>query len=243
MNKRVLILGDGLLGKEIHNQTNWPIISRSKHNFDLRLSKNWDAHLLNNFEGIMFSSKYDIIVNCMAHTDTYSSKKKLHWETNVQGVKNLIDFCNKWSIKLVHISTDYAYAGNKLKTPTENDVPIHAENWYSYTKVLGDAIIELLSNSYLICRATHKPSPFPFKKAFTDRRGNFDYTPKIASLLIKLISNHAEGIFNVGTESKTIFELAKQTNNTVIPTTLPPELPKDTSMDLSKLNKFLNTIK
>lgn len=237
-----VILGNGLLGKEISSQTKWPIISRSQHNFDLRYPKNWTPQLIAQEHGVIFYSKYDTIINCMAHTDTYSKEKNLHWETNVQGVKNLINFCNKWNIKLVHISTDYAYAGNTTDNPTENDIPIPAENWYSYTKVLGDGIIELLSNNYLICRATHKPYPFPFKKAFVDRKGNFDYTPKIASLMIKLITNGAQGLYNVGTESKTILELAQQSDPNITPIHLPPGYPKDTSMSLDKLNQFLNQL-
>ena len=38
-----------------------------------------------------------------------------------------------------------------LKDPeaSENDIPIHGNNWYSYTKLLADAYIELKSKNYL----------------------------------------------------------------------------------------------
>ncbi len=37
---------------------------------------------------------------------------------NSFGVKNLVDFCEKKKIKLVHISTDYVY-NSKSKNPTD----------------------------------------------------------------------------------------------------------------------------
>jgi len=33
--KKIIILGDGLLGSEINKQTNWEILSRKKTNFDI----------------------------------------------------------------------------------------------------------------------------------------------------------------------------------------------------------------
>ena len=59
---KVLVLGDGLLGSEIVKQTNWDYISRKKDGFDI--TKN-DF----NFDG------YDVIINCIAFTNTYSNDK------------------------------------------------------------------------------------------------------------------------------------------------------------------------
>ena len=69
---------------------------------------------------------------------------------------------------------------------TENDIPIHSDNWYSYTKLLADAYIELRSKNYLICRETHKPKPFPYESAWVDQIGNFDYIDKISGRKIIL---------------------------------------------------------
>ena len=218
------ILGNGLLGSEIHKQTGWDIISRKENGFDFRD--------LSSYENLL--KDYDVIVNCIANTNTYSPNKEEHWDINYKGVADLVDFCNKWSIKLVHISTDYVYT-NSIKEASENDVPIHGDNWYSYTKLLGDAYIELKSNNYLICRGTHKPKPFPYEKAWTDQVGNFDYVDTISKLIIKLIESNSTGIFNVGTHVKSIFELASQTT-TVKVAFRPSEVPGNTTMNLNKLN-------
>jgi nucleoside-diphosphate-sugar epimerase len=233
---KVVVLGDGLLGTEIVKQTKWDFISRKKDNFDITDQSTF-LLLIENYDGTIFTPKYDTIVNCIASTDTYSSNKELNWNVNYKGVADLVDFCNKWNIKLVHISTDYVYT-NSISNASENDVPIHGNNWYSYTKLLADAYIELKSKNYLICRETHKPNPFPYKKAWINQIGNFDYIDKISSIVIQLIKLNSQGIFNVGTELKSIYTLANRTTS-VIPAFKPDNVPSDTSMNLDKLYNTL----
>jgi dTDP-4-dehydrorhamnose reductase len=233
----IVILGDGLLGSELVKQTGWDCISRKKDGFDITKPEIFTKYLIENHNGVVFTSKYDYIVNCIAYTDTYSSNKELNWDINYKGVADLVDFCNKWNIKLIHISTDYVYI-NSIPEASENDIPIHGNNWYSYTKLLADAYIELKSNNYLICRGTHKPNPFPYDKAWVDQVGNFDYVDVIAKLIIKLVKNKASGIYNVGTNLKSIFNLAEQTNIKVLPSLKSNNIPANTSMSINKINNF-----
>jgi dTDP-4-dehydrorhamnose reductase len=218
---KVLVLGDGLLGKEIVEQTNWEYYSRRKNNLDI-----------NEIDTIL-PKDLDVIVNCIANTDTYSNDRDGHWNVNFKFVYNLINFCNQNNIKLVHISTDYIYT-NSIENATEEDVPVHCNNWYGYTKLLGDGIVQLLSKSYLLCRCTHKPKPFPYEKAWDDQIGNFDYVDKISELIINLINENKVGVYNVGTDTKSMYELASQTK-LVSPTKSPNYVPKNTTMNLSKL--------
>lgn len=236
---KFLILGDGILAKEIIKQTGWEYVSRKKHNFDITKSDMYNNFFIENFEGMNFTRKYDCIINCIAHTDTYSLNKNLHWEVNYKSLYKLIIFCNIWDIKLVHISTDYIFANCIKEEPTEDDVPVHSENWYSYTKLLGDSLVQLLSKNYLLCRCTHKEYPFPFKKVFADRVGNFDYTPKIAELIIDLVKLNAEGVYNVGTNKKTMKELVEKENPNIEFINTPEGFPKKTSMSIDKLKNFL----
>lgn len=224
----ILILGDGLLGKELSNQTGWDTLSRKKDRFDITDPTTFPKKLIT----------YDVIINCIANTDTYSKDRQKHWDVNYKGVADLVDFCNQWEIKLVHISTDYVYA-NSSGEPTEQDIPVHQETYYAYTKLLADGYIELKSNNYLIIRTTHKPNPFPYNKAWINQIGNFDYVTVIASLIKKLILTKTTGIINVGTQMKSMFELAKQTHKNVKPTPISsPLIPKNTLMNLNKLTKL-----
>jgi dTDP-4-dehydrorhamnose reductase len=232
---RIVILGNGLLGSEIHKQTGWDIVSRKENSFDITQPDTFFSYFIDIFDGVAVSRKYDVIVNCIANTNTYSINKEEHWNVNYKGVADLVDFCNQWNIKLVHISTDYVYT-NSINEVSENDIPIHGNNWYSYTKLLGDAHIELKSNDYLICRGTHKPKPFPYEKAWIDQTGNFDYVDVISKLIIQLIESNSTGIYNVGTHIKSIFELASQTSKVKIAFRT-SEVPGNTTMNINKLKK------
>lgn len=223
---KILVLGDGLLGSEIINQTGWNYISRKKDGLDI-----------NKIEAFLFKHNPDIIVNCIANTDTYSKDKKSHWNINYSFVSKLINYCNEKSIKLVHISTDYVYAGS-VNNASEEDVPVHCNNWYGYTKLLGDGLVQLQCNDYLLIRCTHKPTPFPYEGAWIDQIGNFDYVNIISDLIIKLINTGISGLYNVGTETKSMYEMASKTKS-VSKTFTPEHVPKNQSMDINKMKNII----
>ena len=225
---KVLVLGDGLLGNEIVKQTGWDFTSRRKDGFDIK-NINIDVN------------KYNVVLNCIANTDTYSTDKKSHWETNYQFVNDLVTYCNLHNIKLVHISTDYLYSGS-VPNASEDDVPVHCNNWYGYTKLLSDGLVQLISKNYLLCRCTHKPKPFPYESAWVDQVGNFDYVDNISKIIINMIIDNLSGVYNVGTELKTIYQLASDTKK-VNPIISPNNVPKNTSMSLKKLEIDMPKIK
>ncbi len=227
----IVILGDGLLGKELAIQTNWDVLSRKKDAIDFADLAGWSYKLL----------CYDTIVNCVAFTKTYENNREESWSTNVKALDQLIDYCNKTSKKLVHISTDYVYSGSE-ENCLEEGVPVHLGTFYGYTKLVGDALVQLRCNDYLICRLSHKPNPFPYEKAWSDVQTNCDYVDVISSLVVKLIDNKARGVFNVGTETKSIYDLALKTNKNVGLSNKPEQAPFNTTMDLSKLNNFLKSL-
>lgn len=227
---KTLVLGQGKLGREIVIQTGWDFLSRRNHQIDALAFDEWKILL----------RPYDVVVNCIANTNTYSDDERSHRRINYEFVSELSDYCSSNSIKLVHISTDYVYAENGIFA-SENDIPKPANNWYSYTKLLADEYIQLRNNDYLICRLSHKDRPFTYDHAWTDVKTNADYTDVITDLVIQLIRAEAVGVYNVGTESKTIYDLASQTRK-VSPSIAPPHIPKNVTMNLNRLHKTLYTI-
>ena len=222
---KVLVLGDGLLGTEIINQTLWQYLSMDKDGIDV--------NDFSNLAAMIDDINPDVIVNCIGYTDTYNKERQNHWKVNYEFVVNLANFCDSRDIKLVHISTDYIYA-NSQGGCAENDIPVHQETWYSYTKLLADGYVQLNENDYLLIRCSFKPTPFPYDKAFDNVKGNFDYVDVIAGQIIGLINEDRDGIWNIGTEFKSVYDLAKQTkpdisvwHNNTLPTI---------EMDLSKFN-------
>ena len=185
--------------------------------------------------------EYDVVVNCIANTDTYSEDKEKHWKTNYELITFLAEYCDDNNKKLVHISTDYLYQ-NSVDDAKEDDEPMFEHTWYMFTKLLADEYLKAHSKNYLICRLSHKPYPFPYDSAWGDVIVNADYTPVISRLVIKLIKNGAEGLYNVGTERKTIYELAQRTNKNVKKIVSPPHVPKNISMNVSKMENFLKQV-
>ena len=225
---KVIILGQGKLGREIYSQTKWDNLSRSKNNIEVTEFDQWKEKLL----------PYDTILNCIANTNTYSKDKNSHINTNYKFVIDLVKFCNEHNKKLIHISTDYVYA-NSNERASEDEVPVTDNNWYSHTKLLADSYIDVMSKNFLICRLSHKDKPFSYDSAWTDVKTNADYTDVISSLVIDLIKLDVKGLYNVGTEEKTIYELAIRTNENVKQTLSPPHIPKNVTMDISKMKKTL----
>lgn len=228
---KVLVLGDGLLGSEIVKQTDWEYLSTKQDGIDV----------VKDFEGLteMIINNYpDVVVNCIGYTDTYSKERQKHWDINYEFVANLVRFCDTEIIKLVQVSTDYVYGSSEGgSAKKETDIPVHQNTWYAYTKLLSDACVQLNLN-HLIFRCSFKPKPFPYEKAYANVRGNFDYVDVIAGQMIELIKEDRQGVWNIGTEFKSVYELAVQTkpdigswHNDKLPTI---------QMDLTKFKDRIN---
>ena len=228
---KVIVLGKGKLGGEIVKQTGWDYLCRAEHEITIDNFDEWKNRM----------DEYDVVVNCIANTDTYSDDKEKHWKANYELVTFLAEYCDDNGKKLVHISTDYLYQ-NSVDDAKEEDEPMFEHTWYMFTKLLADEYLKQHANNYLICRLSHKPYPSPFDSAWVDVITNADYTPVISGLVIELINNGAEGLYNVGTERKTIYELAQRTNKNVKKIVSPPHVPKNISMNVSKMENFLKQV-
>ena len=228
---KVLVLGKGKLGGEIVKQTGWDYLCRAEHEITIDNFDEWKGRM----------DEYDVVVNCIANTDTYSDNKEKHWKANYELVTFLAEYCDDNNKKLVHISTDYLYQ-NSVDDAKEEDEPLFDHTWYMFTKLLADEYLKEHAKNYLICRLSHKPYPFPYDSAWVDVITNADYTPVISGLVIELIKNGAEGLYNVGTEKKTIYELAQRTNKSVLKSIAPPHIPKNVTMNISKMENFLKQV-
>lgn len=234
-----LILGNGLLGSEIHNITGWDILSRKENGIDFNNTDSFLKYLvdctdISNYKKTGYNLKYDTVINCIANTDAYTDNAKATIDTNYVSVGKLVDVCNKFGIKLVHISTEFVYANNS-NVPSEKDIPIPVFNWYGVSKLLGDLFIEANSKNYLICRLLHKQKGLNYKEVWKAKTSG-DTVDKIAMLVVKLIEKEAIGVYNVGTGDKYLKEFIKAEKE--IPA--PKHVPDDTRMNITKLEKFLN---
>tara|TARA_B110000902_G_C14273493_1_gene574097 strand:+ start:280 stop:984 length:705 start_codon:yes stop_codon:yes gene_type:complete len=225
----IAVLGDGFLATEVIGQTGWSHFSRREDGIDFNNIKTIDRILPKNC---------NTVVNCIANTDTYSENRETMLRTNYESIIELVKLCNKRKISLIHYSTDYVYAGS-VSNAKETDIPIPDRTWYAYSKLLADEYIISNSNDYLIVRGSHRISPFPYDKAWSNQIGNFDSVDVLVLQWIKLIESGETGVWNIGTHDKSVYDLAILSNDRTEPAMAPPHFPLNTTMDLSKINEFL----
>ncbi|MBR3968038.1 MAG: dTDP-4-dehydrorhamnose reductase [Clostridia bacterium] len=81
----------------------------------------------------------DIIINCAAMTnvDGCESDYETAFKVNALGVKNLAVCAQKTGAKLIHVSTDYVFAGNGTKPYCEWD-KVDPQSVYGASKALGE---------------------------------------------------------------------------------------------------------
>ena len=153
---------------------------------------------------------------------------------NIIGTANIVKECFKNKIKLIYISTNYLYPGNKGNYK-ETDALLPWNN-YGWSKLGGESSVQMYKNS-LIIRCALTEYPFKHKKAFSDVKSNFIYHKDFIPILFKLINK--KGIINVGKKSQTIFNFVKKDKKNIIKSKSKGIMPKRVDMNLGKLVKIL----
>jgi len=145
LNKKVLILGStGMLGHQVYNYL--------KHNSDYRLSNISDREKLvedtiladirdeNNFIEIIKDIEPDIIVNCIGVLINGANKNPENAVfINTYMPHRLKRLANEIDAKLIHISTDCVFSGDKGIPYLEADFK-DGKDIYAKTKGLGEII-------------------------------------------------------------------------------------------------------
>lgn len=167
---------------------------------------------------------FDLVVHLAALTNVKESevKKRDYYVTNVVGTSNVTVFGKP----ILYLSSDYVFDGTKGDY-NEWDYP-NPKSYYALTKYLGERLV--LWNSKVI-RAGFRPRPFPYPEAYTDQLTTADYVDVIAAEISKAIDLYEvlPQITHIGTEKKTMYDLAKRSNPDVKPITGSPH--KDVSLN------------
>jgi dTDP-4-dehydrorhamnose reductase len=129
---------------------------------------------------------------------------------NIIGTANMVNACSELNIKLIYFSTSYVYPGRKGNY-NENDALLPWNN-YAWSKLGGECAVQMYKNS-LILRVCMTERPFVHKKAFANVKLNFIFHDELVKIFIKLINK--KGVINIGGETKTVYQFAKQYNKKV----------------------------
>lgn len=101
------------------------------------------------------ANRPDVIINCAAYNavDSAETEWKKAFLVNGIGVKNLVLSANAIGAVMVHYSSDYIFDGDSDRPYTIGDHP-NPLSRYGESKLLGEQMIENLSQSYFLIRTS-----------------------------------------------------------------------------------------
>lgn len=137
--KSILVTGaEGQLGSEIKDleryYSNYKILFVGKSKLDITCRRKLDKFFK--------SQKIDIIINCAAYTNVVKAESEVDVveAVNVLAVENLAKLAKKYSIKLIHISTNDVFDGQNTNPYNEVD-DTNPVNVYGQSKLDGEKLM------------------------------------------------------------------------------------------------------
>jgi dTDP-4-dehydrorhamnose reductase len=108
----------------------------------------------------------NVVIHTAAETnvDKCEDRREHAWKINADGTRILAEACNKANAKMVYVSTDYVFDGEK-GLYTEEDQP-NPVNYYGLTKLMGERNVERLCESFAILRTSVLYGTHPEKPNF-----------------------------------------------------------------------------
>lgn len=203
--------GAGQLGYDLIRELN----SRGYNDVFAPTKEELDITDTKKVEKVITDYKPDVIYHCAAYTavDKAEENKELCYNINVNGTKNIVEVAKKLGSKVVYISTDYVFDGEKegLYVPNDLTEPV---NYYGLTKLGGEKEVSKLDN-YLIVRISwiFGINGNNFVKTMlklsesrneinvvSDQVGSPTYTKDLSRLLVDMVENDKIGIFHATNE-------------------------------------------
>ncbi|UZD23870.1 dTDP-4-dehydrorhamnose reductase [Algoriphagus halophytocola] len=137
--KNIVVTGkDGQLGSEFQAlAAHFP-----EMNFHFSDYKELDITNVDAVFGYFEEVQPDLVINCAAYTavDKAEEDADKAEAVNATGVKHLVEGCEKFGSRLIHISTDYVFDGSKNVPYTEEDA-VQPLGMYGETKRAGELAV------------------------------------------------------------------------------------------------------
>jgi len=273
--KRILVTGgSGLLGSRIVQ------LGRSKHqiiptHFKESLfpdSVRVDITNRQNASQTIQKIKPEIVIHTAAETnvDKCENERELARKANIEGTGNIAEKCGEMNVKMIYVSTDYVFDGEKgLYIEEDTPKPV---NYYGLTKLKGEKLVTNHCQDFVIARTSVLYGLHPRRLNFATwvieslrRRKNIQVvnnhfnSPTLADNLAQALLEAAErdlkGLYHMaGSERISRYEFSVKTaetfglNSSLIKPIKMNELrawvarrPRDSSLNIEKAQKTLTT--
>ncbi|MEM4703876.1 MAG: dTDP-4-dehydrorhamnose reductase [Candidatus Bathyarchaeia archaeon] len=272
--KKLLVTGEsGLLGNMIVKLVSDQVVIPCHYTRPLNAdSLKMDITDENEVSALFKQLKPDVVIHTASQTnvDKCEIQKEEAWKTNVEGARNIAVACGKENIKLIYISTDYVFDGNKGYYKEEDETnPI---NYYGLTKLEGEKEVVRHCQNYVILRTSVIYGWHPWKLNFAtwvitqlkqgkaisvvdDHYNTPTLADNLAQVCLEVAHKKLNGIYHAsGSERISRFEFAKKIAKffnldlhllkpikMIQLTSWIAKRPLDSSLDTSKLQKRLKT--
>ena len=153
------------------------------------------------------AAEFDFLINCAAQTnvDRCETHRDEAFQLNAEAPRVLAEVCTRKGAKLVHISTDYVFEGDKRDAYTEEDAanPISV---YGESKLAGEQRVLEVSDRHLVVRVAwvfgpDRPSFIDWAiqqarekehvEAIGDKFSTPSYTIDLAEMLSRLMATES----------------------------------------------------
>ncbi|MCH8278677.1 MAG: sugar nucleotide-binding protein [Proteobacteria bacterium] len=153
----------------------------------------------------------DVIIHAAAVTDNrdIEADPSAALDVNIKGTVNLAQACLGSGARLVYISSDYVYKGDRGNYSESDEVL--PSNLYAWTKLAGEAAVRAVAN-HLIIRTSFGASIFQYPAAFADKWSSKQYVDEVAPKILNAAVGSATGVLNIGGQRRTLYEYASERN-------------------------------
>jgi len=190
--------GSGHLGQKLIEclSNDHHVYSPSKH----------ECNILNvdNLKNTIKSFNPDAIIHLAAFVDTLGCEENIKkaLDVNVIGTINLVKICSEIKCKLVYISSEYVFGGNKGNYTVDDKLdPI---NVYGKTKSASEYVVSILPN-YQIIRVPFIRQVYP--KVFSNQYCSRYFLDEAIEKIINNILNNPNKLIHISSERMSLHEL------------------------------------
>jgi dTDP-4-dehydrorhamnose reductase len=208
---RILVIGArGMLGRDLMailhaSFSEDEVIGWDIEDIDIRKEDDSVAKI----EGL----RPEVLIHLAAYTDVdgCESDREIAFAVNAEGTRHVARAASTCHAKMVYLSTDYVFGGEKREPYSETDAP-HPLNVYGDSKLKGEKYIQEWVKDFLIIRTQwlYGPCGKNFvdsilkqaegKKTLSivdDQTGSPTYTVDLAKVISQLVRLKVRGVFHV----------------------------------------------
>jgi len=211
MKQTILVVGaKGMLGRDLMDVLHSSLLNDEIIGWDIE-----EIDIQKEEETVFKIEKLrpDIVIHLAAYTDVdgCESNEKKAFAVNAEGTKHVALAASRCLAKMVYLSTDYVFDGNKKEPYLESDVP-HPLNVYGRSKWEGERYVQELVENSLIVRTQwlygrygknfvtsilRQATEKRVLSIVNDQMGSPTYSADLAKTIFTLIQFNVRGIFHV----------------------------------------------